>query len=123
MIRTMATVNEAVDTYIATWNEFDEGKRRRLITEGWAEQASYTDPHYAVRGHDEIDAMIAGAQTQFADHSIALAAGPDAHHDRARFVWHLLPPGGGEPLVVGVDVAIVDASGRISEVSGFRGVL
>nr|BFE75096.1 hypothetical protein GCM10020092_083970 [Actinoplanes digitatis] len=42
----------------------------------------------------------------------------DAHHDQARFTWHL-GPAGGEPLVVGFDVAEFGPDGRIRTVLGF----
>ncbi|MEU6738778.1 hypothetical protein [Streptosporangium sandarakinum] len=42
----------------------------------------------------------------------------DAHHDVARFTWHLGPEGG-EAIVVGFDVAVLTGDGRIREVHGF----
>jgi hypothetical protein len=42
----------------------------------------------------------------------------DANHNQARFTWHL-GPDGGEAIVIGFDVAVVDASGQIAAVYGF----
>jgi hypothetical protein len=42
----------------------------------------------------------------------------DAHHNLARFTWNLGPEGG-EPIVVGFDVAVLTEEGRISQVHGF----
>ncbi|MGI8557105.1 MAG: nuclear transport factor 2 family protein [Solirubrobacteraceae bacterium] len=114
----------AVDSYIASWNEFDAGRRRAIIAEAWAENGRYVDPHTSAAGREAIDAMIGEAQGGFPDHSIRLAHGPDAYNDRARFIWHLVgPDGGDEPVAVGMDVATLTPDGRISEVVGFRGSL
>ena len=47
----------------------------------------------------------------------SLPADPDAHHDLARFHWHLGTPGD-EPLAIGFDVIELDG-GRIAKVHGF----
>ena len=40
----MTDIATVVDTYIATWNERDPGRRRALVTQTFAEDASYVDP-------------------------------------------------------------------------------
>ncbi len=47
-----------------------------------------------------------------------LAGAVKAHHRQARFTWGLGPEGG-EPLVIGFDVAITDEHDKISTVLGF----
>jgi hypothetical protein len=42
----------------------------------------------------------------------------DAHHDLARFAWHLGKPGSDEPIVIGFDV-VATAQERIQQVFGF----
>ena len=71
-----------------------------------------------VTGRDQIDAVIAAAQAQFAGMMFRLAGPVDAHHDQARFTWHL-GPGGGEPIVIGFDVAVLNGGGQIGSVYGF----
>jgi hypothetical protein len=113
---------QLIEKYIAAWNETVPAARRQLIDEVFAPDAAYTDPLAAVTGRDQIDALIAGAQSQFAGLEFRLAGPVDAHHDVARFTWHLgtWHPGqpGGEPVVVGFDVAVI-ADGRIAQVHGF----
>ena len=65
-------------------------------------------------GRDQIDATIAAVQGQFPGLVFTLAGPVDAHHDIARFSWHL-----GDELVVGFDVLVLDADGRIANVYGF----
>ena len=43
----------------------------------------------------------------------------DAHHEQARFTWHLGPEGAAEPIVVGFDVAVLNGGGQIRSVYGF----
>ena len=108
---------ELITRYLAAWNETDPAARRALVAEVWTEDATYTDPLAAVRGHDEIDATIAAVQGQFPGLVFTRAGEVDAHHDLARFTWNL-GPAGGDPLIVGFDVVEI-ADGRIARVHGF----
>ena len=86
------------------WNETDPERRRSIIEQTWTEDGSYVDPHAEVSGAEGLDALVAAVQEQFPGHRFVLAAGPDAHHDRARFTWQLVgeaatpsPPGWTSP--------------------------
>jgi hypothetical protein len=108
------TVNDLVARYLETWNETDPAARRKAIEELWAEDGVYVDPIAAAAGPGQIDAMIAAVQGQFPGLVFTLAGPVDAHHDIARFTWSL-----GGDLVIGFDVLVLDADGRISKVHGF----
>ena len=114
----MSDFTKLAEQYIAAWNETDPSARRALIDEIWSADGRYLDPLAQVEGRDQIDAVIAAAQAQFAGLTFRLAGPVDAHHDQARFTWNLgaVP---GEPLVVGFDVAELDSDGRIQQVLGF----
>jgi hypothetical protein len=107
-----------VERYLAPWNETDPAKRRELIEQVFSEDATYTDPLGAVRGADGLDQFIAGAQQQFGGLVFTLGGRVDAHHDIARFTWHLGPEGAEEPLAIGFDVIVVEDD-RIRQVLGF----
>ena len=107
-----------IERYLKSWNETDPLRRRVLIEEIYAEHAVYTDPMVQARGWEALDATIAAVQSMFPGHVFQLAGPVDAHHDMARFHWHLLAPGADEPLVIGFDVAQLD-DGRIRQVLGF----
>ena len=111
-------MNEIVARYLECWNETDPAARRTLIDSAWAAGASYTDPLAEARGRDEIDATIGAVQAQFPGLAFVLNGPVDAHHQQARFTWGL-GPAGAEPLVVGFDVLVTDADGRIASVLGF----
>lgn len=113
----MSDFTTLAERYIATWNETDPAARRALIDEVWSADGRYTDPLADVAGRDQIDAVIAAAQAQFAGMTFRLAGPVDAHHDQARFTWELGPDGAA--VVVGFDVARRDADGRLALVLGF----
>jgi hypothetical protein len=114
----MTVTHQLVDRYLQGWNETDPLRRRALIENTYAEHASYVDPMVEAHGWEAIDATIGAVQDMFPGHAFRLAGEVDAHHDTARFQWHLLPPGANEPLVVGFDVVALD-DGRIRRVHGF----
>jgi hypothetical protein len=111
-------MQEIAERYIACWNETDPQRRRKLIDEVWAEDASYIDPLAEAHGRDEIDALVGAAQNQFPGLTFSLAGPVDAHHRQARFQW-ALGLADGEPVVIGFDVAVAAEDGRLSSVLGF----
>ncbi|MFI6445046.1 nuclear transport factor 2 family protein [Kitasatospora sp. NPDC050543] len=113
----MADLQQLAERYIATWNETEPAARRKLIDELWSEGGSYTDPLMEVTGPAAIDAAIGAAQAQFPGLVFTLGA-VDSHHNLARFTWDL-GPAGAEALIVGFDVLVADADGRIGSVLGF----
>ena len=107
-------MNDLVARYLQTWNETDPDARRKAIDELWAPDGVYSDPMATAEGRDQIDATIAAVQGQFAGLAFTLASPVDAHDDVARFTWNL-----GDEFVVGFDVLVLDADGRIANVYGF----
>lgn len=119
MTNTSPLLTETVDAYIAAWNEGVPERRRALVAQAFADDATYVDPMMSGAGPDEIDTMIGAAQAQFPGHRFVLAAGPDQVADRVRFVWRLEPAAGGDAVAIGHDFASVEADGRLREVVGF----
>src|SRR5262245_8679071 len=113
----MKTIDAVVAGYIATWNETDPERRRALVADTFATDATYLDPVQAGDGHAGIDEMIAAAQQQFPGHRFELSAGPDDHNDRVRFAWDLV--NGEGKVVTGIDYATVADDGRLRAVTGF----
>lgn len=115
----MTDFAKIVDNYLAAWNEGDEDARAKLVSEVFAVDATYSDPLAEVAGHPGISALIGAARGQFPGMVFSSGGPVDQHHDVARFTWHLGPEGAVEPLVIGFDVAKVNAEGRIVTVFGF----
>ncbi|SDT61813.1 nuclear transport factor 2 family protein [Actinoplanes derwentensis] len=114
----MSDFNEVIERYLTIWNEADSSVRRTEVDVVFAAGVRYVDPLAAVEGRDALDALIGAVREQFAGLEFSLGGPVDAHHDQARFTWHLGRPGE-EPLVIGFDVAERDAEGRIRQVFGF----
>lgn len=110
---------EVDDWYIATWDESDPGARRRAVAGLWTEDGTYTDPLAAVEGHDAIEAEIADARERIPGHVFELLGNVDAYHNLPRFRWELVPESGGEPVMIGFDVAVVTDERRLSNVYRF----
>ncbi|MEV0274017.1 nuclear transport factor 2 family protein [Hamadaea sp. NPDC050747] len=108
---------EIIQKYLAAWNATDAVARKELIAEVFTADARYTDPLADVTGHDQLDGLLAAVQGQFAGLEFRVGGAVDAHHDIARFTWHL-GPADGEPIVIGFDVVEL-ADGRIAKVYGF----
>jgi hypothetical protein len=114
----MNDVNALVQRYFAVWNETDTDRRRELIAQTWADDATYIDPMMRGDGHAGIDAMIQGVQSQFAGHRFRQIGVVDAHNGHARFAWELAPADG-PVLVAGTDFAAVTDDNRLQRVIGF----
>jgi hypothetical protein len=113
----MTDITNVIHNYIAAWNESDPARRRAIVGDTFADDATYLDPLMSGEGQDGIDAMIAAAQQQYPGHRFELAMGPDAHNDRVRFAWTLVGADG--PVGGGVDFATVADDGRLRAVTGF----
>jgi hypothetical protein len=112
-------MQEIIERYIAAWNEKDAQRRRGLVDSLWAADGSYTDPLADAHGREEIDGLIGAVQQQFPDFVFTLGGPVDANHNQARFTWHLGSAAGGEPVVIGFDVAVLGEDGQIRSVHGF----
>ena len=61
----MSNVEAVVESYVASWNETDPGKRQSAVATACAADARYRDPMMASDGHAGLDAMLAGVQAKF----------------------------------------------------------
>jgi hypothetical protein len=110
--------DDLVDRYIATFNETDPTIRREMIDRLWTDDGGYVDPVAVAEGRDAVNSVIATVQAQFPGLVFRLAGPVDAHHNVARFSWHL-GPAGGEAIVIGSDVVVQADDGRIRRLYGF----
>jgi hypothetical protein len=93
-----------------------------------ADDGSYTDPAYEVRGKEELADLIGrslsgeaydragtGARTP-------ISSGVDQHHGMFRFNWALIEPQERQILLEGMDFVELAADGRLQRITGFFGV-
>jgi hypothetical protein len=109
-----------IDTYVATWNETDPAKRAELIAASLGADLWYRDPLLEADGLEAYDAMIAAVQAQFPGLVLTRTSPVDGHRDLVRFNWALGAPGA-DPVFAGLDVAKLDAAGKLHRIIGFAG--
>ena len=114
----MSQATNIVDLYIQSWNFSDSERRHARIEQLYTEDAVYVDPMVEAKGRESINSTITAVQAMFPQHIFSLAGDIDAHHDIARFQWHLTAPGDSQPIAIGFDVVTL-AAGRIKHVLGF----
>jgi hypothetical protein len=120
------SLDEVVLAYIEAWSTPDAAVRRELLDMSLADDASYTDPAYEVRGTEELADLIgrslsgeaydgAGAGAR-----IPISSGVDQHHGMFRFSWVLVDPQE-QPILEGMDFVELAADGRLQRITGFFG--
>lgn len=117
----MATA-EMVRAYGAAWNEEDEGARRQLLEQGFAEDGVYCDPMGTADGREAFIHHIGGLQQTMPGHRLEVTTSVDEHDGYFRFGWELRDPEG-TVAMEGVDFGHLAADGRIARITGFFGPL
>ncbi len=114
------TTQQIVDSYGASWNETDDAKRRALLEQSFADEATYTDPQSDVSGREALVAHIAGFHQTFAGAKIVATSAVDEHHERFRFTW-IMQAADGSTMMEGIDFGELAPDGRIKKIVGFFG--
>jgi hypothetical protein len=114
----MSNIESVVESYIASWNETDPGKRKSALVASCAVDASYRDPVMAGDGHAGLDAMLAGVQAKFPGFVLKRISKVDSHNNAVRFGWSL-GPAAGPSVVEGVDFATLSSDGKLAAIVGF----
>jgi hypothetical protein len=114
------TVVTNVLEYVSAWNEPDAATRLKILERCWAEDAAYVDPNVDLRGRSALCEHISKMQAKRPGARIEMLSGVDLHHHVVRFLWRLVRADGsfGE---TSIDFGEVDASGRLTKISGFFG--
>ena len=118
----MSNIESVVESYIASWNETDPGRRKSALAASCAANASYRDPVMVSDGHAGLDAMLAGVQAKFPGFVLKRISKVDSHNgpkgSYCRFAWSL-GPAAGPSVVEGVDFATLSTDGRFASIVGF----
>ena len=114
------TVVTNVLEYVSAWNEPDAATRLKILERCWADDAAYVDPNVELRGRSALCEHISKMQAKRPGARIEMLSGVDLHHHVIRFLWRLVRADGsfGE---TSIDFGEVDASGRLTKISGFFG--
>jgi hypothetical protein len=111
-----------IDTHLAAYGETDSGRRGAMIAAVWAPNGILADPPIDGAGHAGINEMLGAVQSQFPGHTFRRTSDIDAHHGLARYGWEMVAADGSVSLT-GMDVAELDADGKLARVAGFFGDL
>jgi hypothetical protein len=106
--------------YFDCWNATDETARATAIERTWATNATSTDPMASVQGHAGIAEMMVGVGVMYPGHTFRQIGTLDAHHNLVRWGWEMIDPEGSR-VIDGIDVALFDESGRLTNLAGFFG--
>jgi hypothetical protein len=115
-----ASLDHLVDTHLAAYAEADAARRLDLLRGIWNPDGHLVDPPFESRGHQGISAQAEALLSQFPGHRFERTTAIDAHHQMLRYGWRLVSPAGA-PVVEGLDIADLDADGRLRRVVGFFG--
>ena len=116
----MTDVNITIDTWFASLNELDSGKRAGLVKQAWTGDGRWVDPPFEGEGHEGISQMVDAVYQSYPEHRFRRVSGIDAHHDAVRYGWELVDPEG-SVVLAGTDIGLVADDGRLSRVTGFFG--
>lgn len=111
-----------IDEHLAAYTDPDPARRAGVVRRIWADGGQLIDPPLAAAGHAQIGQQAEQLLTQFPDHRFVRSSGIDSHHGMARYGWRLVNPEG-DTVIEGLDIAQVDAEGRLERVTGFFGPL
>ena len=110
----MASIDEMIRSYVASWNESDPAKRDLTIEKTWAPEGTYRNATTEFEGYGGIARAVTAAHDAFvANGFVFTLANVDTNHDAVRYRWEMLPAGGGAPDSIGTHVAVVGPDGRL----------
>jgi hypothetical protein len=123
---------ELADRYVAVWNEPDSEARRAAVAELWtADGVHILQPGLEVlksaaglgmtaafeaRGHDALAERIRIAHEEFiATGKFVFRRRNDVVQlrDVVKFTWEMVPPGSDDVAGVGMEILVLEGSGRI----------
>jgi hypothetical protein len=106
------TLEEAVDAYLAAWNERDGAARAFLLDAAVADDFEFHGPTGTFRGRPALEGLIVALQERMGG-AIVVRTGPVAN---GRFGWVVQTPAG-DPLLGGTDQADAADDGRLRRIS------
>ena len=107
-----AELEQAVDGYVAAWNEVDPVRRADLLVRSVTDDFEFTGPTGTFRGRQAVEGLIVALQTRMAG-AVVARSGPV---EGGTFRWAIVTVAGAT-LLEGVDEVEAAPDGRLSRVS------
>jgi len=108
----VAPSEEAVDGYVAAWNEVDPVVRAELLAASVAEDFEFAGPTGTFRGRDAVEGLIVALQSRLGGAAV-VRLGPV---EDGRFRWAIATVDGSR-LLEGVDEVESGPDGRLTRIS------
>ena len=105
-------LEEAVDGYVAAWNEPDPIVRAQLLDVAVTDDFEFTGPTGTFRGRQAVEGLIVALRTRMVGATVA-RVGPI---DRGVFRWSIVTAEGAT-LLEGVDEVEAAPDGRLARIS------
>ena len=105
-------VQEAVDGYVAAWNEADPVVRHELLARSVTEDFEFSGPTGTFRGRDAVDGLIVALRSRMAGARVVRRGPVQA----GKFAWAIVASDG-VPLIEGLDEVDAGDDGRLRRVS------
>lgn len=106
------SVDEAVDGYVAAWNEADPVARAGLLVAAVADDFELHGPTGTFRGRDAVDGLIVALQSRLAGATVARIGPVEA----GAFRWAVVTAAGAT-LMEGADEVETAPDGRLKRIS------
>lgn len=119
----MTDVTTVIDRFFTLWSEPDPAQRQELIAQTFTEDIRYVTPQFAAQGHDGIENLVAELGSHLPGYRFLRASDIDAHNDRVRVGWEVIPPTGSLRFAGGVNFYEIAPDGRLSAITGFTDFL
>lgn len=115
-----ARIRSKIDAYVAAWNEQDAARRRQLIEQCCAPDLRILAPGQRVRGHAELDALIADFHRRRPGDVGVLSSAVEVHGNVFRFAARISGSTVAEPVEM-LDAGECADDGRIRLILSFVG--
>ena len=109
---TAADLEQAVDAYVAAWNEADPVRRADLLVRSVTDEFEFTGPTGTFRGREAVEGLIVALQTRLAG-AVVARSGPV---EGTTFRWAIVTTAGAT-LLEGVDEVEAAPDGRLCRIS------
>jgi SnoaL-like domain len=119
----MSDVNAVIDRFFTFWSEPNTARRQELIAQTFTEDVRYVTPQFAAQGHDGIENLATELASHLPGFRFLRAGDIDAHNERVRVEWEVIPPQGSVRFAGGVNFYEIAPDGRLSVVTGFTDFL
>jgi hypothetical protein len=89
----------------------------------WTRDAENVTSKFVIRGIDEILSRVSRAHDEWVaskGYIFEPAGNTDNHHNLIKFVWQMVPKGGGPAAAKGLDIFVLTGEGRIQALYQFN---